>query len=80
MGLSSSKLAAIIGRCLKGLIVALLLPLPIGLLWGMLEQLDGIPIAGQTAAVWVQRGLSHAGGGSAYGTTLRHPQCSSPTA
>ena len=62
MGNASSKVAAVLGRSLKVLIVALLLPLPIGLLSGILDQLEAIQLAGVTARRLVISGfLTYAG-------------------
>ncbi len=57
MAKSSSSLASKLGRAIKCVMVALLVPLAIGLLLGMLEQLAAVGIGRTTAGDWVRWGF-----------------------
>ena len=62
MGSVSSKVAQGLGRALKIFIVAVLLPLPLGLLTGVIEQFEAIQVAGRSAWQLVSSGfLTYAG-------------------
>ncbi|MBI4340911.1 MAG: hypothetical protein HY598_01370 [Candidatus Omnitrophica bacterium] len=62
MGSVSSKITQGLGRALKMFIVAVLLPLPIGLLTGVVEQFEAIQVAGGNAWHLVYSGfLTYAG-------------------
>ena len=57
MAKPSSSFSSILARCLKAVMVAVLLPLPIGVLAGILEQLDLISLSGATYREWVTWGF-----------------------
>ncbi len=57
MAKAPSNFAVVFGRSLKIMIVFLLLPLPIGVLAGLLQQLEAIQIDGVAAKAWVQWGF-----------------------
>ena len=52
-----SNVAALLGRLVKALMVAVLLPLAIGILMGILEQLDAVSLSGGTFREWVGYGF-----------------------
>jgi cytochrome bd-type quinol oxidase subunit 2 len=54
---SSNWLAALLGRIVKAVMVAVLAPLAIGLLLGILGQLDVVAVAGTTARTWITWGF-----------------------
>ena len=58
MGKTGSNLAGLIGRILKSLMVALLLPLALGLLLGIREQLELVTLSGGTFREWLEWGVS----------------------
>jgi len=55
---SSGGMSAIIARLIKSLMVAVLLPLPVGMLAGMLERLELISLSGATYREWVVWGFT----------------------
>ena len=57
MAKRSSSFSAVLARCVKAAMVAVLLPLPIGALAGMLEQLELISLSGATYREWVGWGF-----------------------
>ncbi len=57
MGKLSSNVSVVLGRCLKALVVAVLLPLPIGMLGGIVTQLEVLSVSGGTFREWVGWGF-----------------------
>ena len=49
---SDGGMSAIFARLIKSLMVAVLLPLPVGMLTGMLERLELISLSGATYREW----------------------------
>lgn len=56
MGKLSSKIAAAIGRAIKIVMVVIVLPLAVGLLHGMLQQLEVLTASGRTFLEWIRWG------------------------
>lgn len=62
MGKIRSSLGELLSRILKGLTVAVLLPVVVGLLVGVRERLAAVDVAGTALLAWVDRGaLTYAG-------------------
>ena len=57
MAKTSSKLTELLGRFIKAVMVALLLPLAVGLLTGILEQLEVVSLSGGTFREWIGYGF-----------------------
>ena len=56
MGKLSSNVQSVLARFLKALMVAVLVPLAIGLLLGIVEQLDLVSLSGATFRSWIESG------------------------
>lgn len=52
-----SNVFGLLGRCLKAMVVVLLLPLPVGLLGGILKQLEVLSASGATFREWTVWGF-----------------------
>ena len=57
MGKTSSKLGALLARGVKAVMVAVLIPFAVGLLLGILGQLDAMTLSGGTFRMWIQWGF-----------------------
>lgn len=57
MGKLASNISGTVSRLIKGVMVAVLVPLAIGLLLGILQQLDVTSLSGRTFREWVQLGF-----------------------